>query len=1477
MNTTLSARPTVLRRILFGLLLLLSAITTKAANYYWVGGSGNWSDIAHWSTTSGGTSYHSVVPSQNDNVFFDANSGFTATNKTVIVDVAATCLNMKWDGAQNKPLLTSIPYNSAISLNVYGSFTLQPEMNYSVYYTYFKSSLPAQTITTNGAKLEFSETGSRGIYIYFDGTGEWVLQDDLIAPNTYLSINQGTFNTNGKQVSLERIASDGFLQKTLALGSSTVRLSGSQWRQMPNFNLNAGTSNIIFTSASFSFWGEANHQFYNLTFEKSAQLLWTVNANTITLKDGGSLSNGAVNNLILSPNRTYSFEANKTFTINQSLIAYSTPCTGFITLNSQTAGNQTTLNLAPGGNYSISGAMIKDIRVTGITSVTADNSFDLGNNTNINFNIPTGNTMYWVGGTGNWSDLTHWSSTSGGTPDAQCLPTAANNVVFDANSGFTSSANKVTIDGSATCKDMTWAAAPNNPILGISGEWSQQNINIYGSLTLQNEMGFEVPKINFRATQPNQTITTNGVPLGSQNQTYNSSSVTFEGSGEWILNDDFKVLNYSAIFLNQGSLNTNSKNVTVDRFLAYENSALSLGSSVMSVNTWRCLSNVFDAGTSLIDGLGSQSAFSGKPGQHYYNIRVSKPVATPSQNFSVEGTLYANTIDLKYSQHFYNTSLVVNQLILSPGKTYIFDGGRTQTINQKFTAGGSLCDGFTTIKSNYSGSKTTLNFNPGTQLNLKGLAVQDIAFAGAGTPISLTNSIDLGNNSGAIFSGSSVPTLYWVGGAGNWSDAMHWSTTSGGAPSAECLLPTNTVNVVFDENSGFLPNSNVINFDSEAYCQNMTWNNAPNKPILRYISGGGSNMIPLSIYGSLSMQKEMAFEIGYIHFKTSLPNQNIYSNGFVGLSGDWTMDGTGSWAFQDDYNNLNSISLLKGSLNTNNKNISVGSFYISGGSLSLGSSTIKLREIWSYNGGVVDAGTSHIIFYDLLNGSNSTFNSAYNPGQQYYDISFLTRSGASTKSFIAGNFKANKVTLTNDARFSGNYGDTNNDSFNTTINTLILQPSKTYSLAPASNLTINDNLYLSGSPCRVTTLQSTVSGSAANLNVLGGGTNHDFATIKDINASGSYQTLRMDAHSTNAGNNTNFTFKPYDANAPIVGLTIFNSTLYSGSPITLTAEGFFPNPATTFLWNDSSTGSSLVITKPGTYSLTVTYGDGCSISGSVLINPAAPTINCIRNTDTTITGTGLPGANLSLAIESLGLTGSITIGNDGSWIFDLSNFGLQSLDSGTQVDVRQTLNSISSTYVQAIVMGMNEPAAPTAVSPQNFKPSEKPNPTVADLQPQGNSIRWYNSETGGTPLSETNLLQVGYYFVSQITNNCESLRTKVLVTLAENPCTKPGFIFYQNNKIVGCRVAGLSNLAETTEVTGIADAPTINGSVRLTATNGVVGREADKLYKLENSGATAVSTLPKQTLTIGKIVYDAASDHFYEGTSKGWVQVDNEL
>ena len=44
------------------------------ANRYWIGGSGDWTDTANWSTTSGGSGGASV-PTASDDVYIDANSG----------------------------------------------------------------------------------------------------------------------------------------------------------------------------------------------------------------------------------------------------------------------------------------------------------------------------------------------------------------------------------------------------------------------------------------------------------------------------------------------------------------------------------------------------------------------------------------------------------------------------------------------------------------------------------------------------------------------------------------------------------------------------------------------------------------------------------------------------------------------------------------------------------------------------------------------------------------------------------------------------------------------------------------------------------------------------------------------------------------------------------------------------------------------------------------------------------------------------------------------------------------------------------------------------------------------------------------------------------------------------------------------------------------------------------------------------------
>ena len=58
------------------------------ANRFWVGGTGNWSNTARWSTTSGGASGASV-PGAADVAIFDANSD-AGSNFTATVDTAIT-------------------------------------------------------------------------------------------------------------------------------------------------------------------------------------------------------------------------------------------------------------------------------------------------------------------------------------------------------------------------------------------------------------------------------------------------------------------------------------------------------------------------------------------------------------------------------------------------------------------------------------------------------------------------------------------------------------------------------------------------------------------------------------------------------------------------------------------------------------------------------------------------------------------------------------------------------------------------------------------------------------------------------------------------------------------------------------------------------------------------------------------------------------------------------------------------------------------------------------------------------------------------------------------------------------------------------------------------------------------------------------------------------------------------------------------
>ena len=199
MNTFISPlAKTILSLLIYGICLN----PVLADDYYWVGGSGNWSDFAnHWATSSGGSSFHTITPSVGDDVIFDLNS-FISSGQTVTLDITGSCNNMDWSGTSNNPTLSF----GSNSLTIRGSLTLDPNMAVTGTGTInFTASSAGNTITTGGMSLTQ--------VLDFNGTGEWILADDLSTTNN-IFFTTGTLNTNDQNVEMGSFLASSGVSKT---------------------------------------------------------------------------------------------------------------------------------------------------------------------------------------------------------------------------------------------------------------------------------------------------------------------------------------------------------------------------------------------------------------------------------------------------------------------------------------------------------------------------------------------------------------------------------------------------------------------------------------------------------------------------------------------------------------------------------------------------------------------------------------------------------------------------------------------------------------------------------------------------------------------------------------------------------------------------------------------------------------------------------------------------------------------------------------------------------------------------------------------------------------------------------------------------------------------------------------------------------------------------------------------------------------
>ena len=508
---------------------------------YWVGGTANWDATAgtKWATTSGGAGGASV-PTQSDNVYFDANSG---SGTVTLQTSTGNCLNLDFTGFTG-----TLAGNTNIV--IVGGLTVSAAMTWTLATTLFLRA-PSGTfnITTNGkslpCQLNIGNTGT---------TSEYVLGDALTCTNT-ITVTYGTFTTNGYNVTASSLVSSNSNTRTINLGSSTVTLSiaGAALNLFTQTNLtfNAGTSSIVLTNNAGAIAVATGLTFYDVS--------WTSTAiTTPSIQGANTFNNLSVAGRASAGIAALRIDANQT--INGTLtLSAGTNATMRTFVRSNTIGATRTLTCA--NVASLQDIDFRDITIAGAAApVSGTRLGDCKGNSGITFDAPK--TVYWVFATSasNWetnnSGLGGWSDSVGGTRNLIYFPLAQDTAVFP-SSGFISggtltigaSYNIGTIDMSArTSNTMTLATGTQTPT--IYGNW------INGTGTTLSGTG----AMTF-AGRGNQTITSAGKTFGQ------SFAINTPG-GSVTLQDAFTGTNtgVNTINLFAGTFDANSYNVTVTTF-----------------------------------------------------------------------------------------------------------------------------------------------------------------------------------------------------------------------------------------------------------------------------------------------------------------------------------------------------------------------------------------------------------------------------------------------------------------------------------------------------------------------------------------------------------------------------------------------------------------------------------------------------------------------------------------------------------------------------------------------------------------------------------------------------------------------------------------------------------------------------------------------------------------------------------------------
>ncbi|WP_298713901.1 Ig-like domain-containing protein, partial [Chitinophaga sp.] len=1260
-----------MRKLISFFVLLLLSLSSMAADYYWVAGSGTWSNLNNWRLGSPTGAIPSIVPSSADNVIFGPPGG-QAGNWAVTVDANVFCNNFTWlPGLTGNPRINRT--NTTFIISVSGNVSIQPNVAYD----------GVALDLVGGANTTVMANGPANVNMTYNirktGGAVVTFADDYVAMNNGYNRNSiilftGGLDVSNRKISMYSLGSDQPGARSMNIANATLDLSYTYSGLGTGLVLTASGS-IIRTNR---FWSDAGtyhqvqvrttsaseHAIANTTFNKLEFVTASVssasrvannntidtlifhgygnvrNANNVVkyllMKMGGHF--GGTGNqvqyaevqglmsvidrgthtfdtLLTAPNRNINIDG--TLNINKLFRAGGAPCDGFTEI---TGNPLATFNFATGADIQIDNVLLTKTTASGTMTPITVNGIDGEGNTGWTITEPTGpgTTLYWVGGAGDWNDNTHWSATSGG-PGGACLPFINDNVVFDGGSGFSAGNNIVTTSANTYCRNMTWSGVAGNPIFNESTAYTLQ---VYGSVVLDPAVTMNA--ILLMPGEADATVTTNGAGSGNLGFTVRKYRPGFQAKVTFL--DDWNNP-AGAIAVQRGGLDWTNRKISINSFSSGGSNGriIDIGNAVIQVNDWTVsgLYHVVNSNNSYIktgtittrtatypdvEVTGTAEVPMDIAHTSFGWLTFSNPSVTSGARILNNNTI--RRLEFKGKGQVRANSNNIDSLITAPNRNFSFYLAASTNINKYFRSVHPSCSGLGEIRSG-NADISTLNFGANATVEIENVYMENIAAAGGGGTLTLPiafNGADAGGNTGWVISPSTSGARYWVGGSGDWNDASHWSNTSGG-PGGACI-PTASNDVFFDANSGFTAAAKTVTISvGNAYFRNMDWTGATNEPIL-----SKSNTWVAECWGNLILNPN-AFINGQLRM-VGPGNATITASTRGNFDIDVIKTAGGGVTLLNDFVNANTnFRLTRGGFNIAGKTVNVTSISNFGidNSIQLDISNANITAInFQYYGGFVNR---------TVNAANSRITGSAILHSGSYNL--ITITGTASGNCQLTNVTADSLIFTNphNASAVGINGSNNTLNYveykgsgaiygtNNTMGTLVFFPGNVYRLNGGSTNTVTGEWFGSGTPCRLTEIRSTNT-TPATMVKTSGDVIFDYVRLERSNATGG-ATFRAKEHSDDLGGNTGWTIDPKDAAAPILGLGEDVEICASAFPYTLNTTGFFGAPGSVYTWSDGSNGETLSVTTPGTYRVSVTFPDGCNVKDTIKITQAVVPVDPI--------------------------------------------------------------------------------------------------------------------------------------------------------------------------------------------------------------------------------------------------------------------------